>query len=179
MCHHQKGLCPPSYAIQALPQVLRIKRTKAFVQHHDFRILQQRARQKNSSPFLLRKLPARLPDDLVEPSRHSLQQRSQTEFVAQIFGLLEILGGVWVGPSQQEIEAERRGEYMVLVILRSDRDAMAPSRFAKRMPVQSPRQKQTTRWSPQAAEQGDQRGLATAGSRNATLTLADSTTAGF
>lgn len=109
MCHHQKCLCPPSHTIQALPEVLRVKRTKTFVQHHDFGILQQRPRQKNPSPFSLRKLPARLADDLVESGRHSLQQWSQTEFVAQLFSLVEVLGGVWVGPPQQEIEAERCG----------------------------------------------------------------------
>jgi hypothetical protein len=37
-----------------LPEVLRIKRTQAFVKHHDFGILQQRPRQKNSSLELLK-----------------------------------------------------------------------------------------------------------------------------
>jgi hypothetical protein len=83
---------------------LRIKRAKAFVEHYDFCILQQRPRQKNPTSFSLRKLPSRFADNLVEPGGHTLQQRSQTEFVAQIFGLLEILGGVWIGPSQRRLK---------------------------------------------------------------------------
>ncbi len=79
-------------ALDGALEIFRIERGEAFVQHHQFGVLQQRARDVKAAALAVRKLPAGFADHLQHARGHAFEQVAQAELVADGLGFVEIGG---------------------------------------------------------------------------------------
>ena len=82
----RRGLC------ETVAQAFRIELGKAFVEHNQIGILEQRSCDEHAAAFAVRQLPPGLTHELKQPARHSVEQVTQSEPAAHVFCELEIPG---------------------------------------------------------------------------------------
>ena len=140
---HQRR-CAPQNACQALAEILRIQGGEGFIEHDYFGFLQQGTCQKDSAALALGKPPTGIADELIETSRHSIDEIREPELSANLGGLRDILRAVRIPAGHQQIENKRGRDDVVLVVLRRQGDAPAPGLIPQRRPIETSRQDKTT-----------------------------------
>ena len=117
-------------------EILGIECREAFIQNHQIRILEKRARDVQAATLAMGELPAGFADRLQHPGGHAFEQFAQTQLGADYLRV-GIVGKTPNPTAHEQIESKGSGEDVVFMELRSGSDATPPAFGAERMAIEA------------------------------------------